>query len=59
LSPGFQTRVGMDLQCLNAQQPLAWSHDNLFHSMLGLADVRTTVYQPEMDITAPCRANLK
>jgi len=27
--------------------------------MLGLADVHTTDYQPEMDITAPCRANLK
>ena len=59
LSQGFQARVWMDLQCLSTQQPLAWSHDNLFHSMLGLADVHTTDYQPEMDITAPCRANLK
>ncbi|HCF1390937.1 TPA: hypothetical protein NH846_001273, partial [Pseudomonas aeruginosa] len=32
------------------------SHDNLFHSVLGLLDVQTSLYQPALDIFASCRA---
>ncbi|MFG8628860.1 phosphoethanolamine transferase, partial [Pseudomonas paraeruginosa] len=30
--------------------------DNLFHSMLGLLEVRTDAYDPALDLFAPCRA---
>ncbi len=59
LSPAFKQRARLDSACLNAQQNKAWSHDNLFHSLLGLADVQTSTYQPALDITAGCRASLK
>ena len=32
-----------------------FSHDNLFHSVLGLTNTQTTVYKPELDIFAACR----
>jgi lipid A ethanolaminephosphotransferase len=57
LSPSFQQRVGLNKACLDAQQSGAWTHDHLFHSLLGLADVRTSAYQASLDITATCRAN--
>jgi lipid A ethanolaminephosphotransferase len=28
-----------------------WSHDNLFHTLLGLLEIETELYQPELDIT--------
>ena len=31
------------------------SHDNLFHSFLGLAGISTRDYKPELDIFRPCR----
>lgn len=45
---------GVDAACLlkRATQPV--SHDNLFHTVLGLADVRTPRYQPALDLAAVC-----
>jgi lipid A ethanolaminephosphotransferase len=31
------------------------SHDNLFHSVLGLMDVKTSVYDSSLDLFAACR----
>lgn len=33
------------------------SHDNLFHTELGLLGIKTTVYKPELDIFLTCRAH--
>lgn len=57
LSPAMQQRTGVAPPCL--QKNLAdrhISHDNYFHSVLGLMDVHSTVYQPERDIYADCRS---
>ena len=32
-----------------------FSHDNLFHSVLGLTNTQTTAYKPALDIFAACR----
>ncbi len=32
------------------------SHDNIFHSVLGLMDISTTVYQSQLDLFKSCRA---
>lgn len=56
LSPAMQQRMGMRTSCL--QQAVATariSHDNLFHSMLGLTDVQTALHQPDLDIFASCK----
>ena len=34
---------------------MPFSHDNLYHSLLGLLDVTTPTYRRELDAFAPCR----
>jgi len=55
LSPGYRQSFGIDEDCLrqNAVQPA--SHDNVFHTVLGLLDVKTGVYEAPMDLTTKCR----
>jgi lipid A ethanolaminephosphotransferase len=31
------------------------SQDNVFHTLLGFFDTRTTVYEPKLDLLAGCR----
>jgi lipid A ethanolaminephosphotransferase len=48
-------RLNLRPDCLRAHAGAALSHDNLFHAMLGLADVQTEVYRKDMDWFAACR----
>lgn len=54
LSPQFERRSGISMACLqqNAQRPL--SHDNLFHSVLGLMQVQTSAYRRQLDVYGDC-----
>ena len=54
LSPGLQQRTGVRSDCLRTRADQDLSHDHLFHSVLGLMDVRTHVYQPALDLFQPC-----
>ncbi|MFN4172567.1 MAG: phosphoethanolamine transferase [Pseudorhodobacter sp.] len=70
MAPQVQTRVpfvlwldarfrrAMDLQadCLRGAASRRTSHDNLFHSVLGLLDVDTTVRTPAFDLFGACRS---
>jgi lipid A ethanolaminephosphotransferase len=56
LSAGAQQRFGIDTGCLRGKRGESLSHDNLYHSMLGLLDVRTVVYRSERDVLRACRA---
>ncbi|MEF2075871.1 phosphoethanolamine transferase [Pseudomonas aeruginosa] len=48
---------GIQRSCLDGKRDdKDLSHDNLFHSVLGLLDVQTSLYQPALDIFASCRA---
>ena len=51
--------MGQDLapvaQCLGKRLDEPLSHDNLFHTVLGLMGVQTTVYQAALDLVQPCR----
>lgn len=55
LSAEAQKRFGVDADCLRRRQDEALSHDNLYHSMLGLLGVQTTVYRGVEDIFRNCR----
>ena len=55
LSAGLAASAPVDVSCLRARTGEKFSHDNLFHSVLGLLDVQTTVYRRERDIFAGCR----
>lgn len=41
--------------CLNRQRDRPLSHDNLFHTVLGIVNVQTSVYQPALDAFAECQ----
>ncbi|KQO19223.1 phosphoethanolamine transferase [Acidovorax sp. Leaf78] len=56
LSPAMQSRSSLPTGCL--QQDLAQrriTHDNYFHSVLGLMDVTTGAYNPDLDMFTACR----
>lgn len=48
--------AGFDMACLAKQAAEGtYSHDNIFHSVLGMMDVSTKVYDPKLDVFAACR----
>jgi lipid A ethanolaminephosphotransferase len=55
LSPEMARRQRVDTICLGRIAKKPASHDNLFHSVLGLLDVATEDYQQDLDISRPCR----
>ncbi|MEO5795919.1 MAG: phosphoethanolamine--lipid A transferase [Rhodoferax sp.] len=54
LSPAFEQRSHVATECLQKRQDIKVSHDNYFHSVLGLLNVKTSLYQPALDMFAPC-----
>lgn len=56
LSDDISKTAGFDQACLKSRADRPYSHDNLFHSVLGLMDVSTKVYDPSLDIFAACRS---
>ncbi|NML85000.1 MAG: phosphoethanolamine--lipid A transferase [Polaromonas sp.] len=54
LSPEFEQRSKITTRCLKEQLDAPVSHDNYFHSVLGLMNVQTRVYKPELDLYARC-----
>ncbi|WP_271273462.1 phosphoethanolamine transferase [Aliamphritea hakodatensis] len=55
-SDGFLRQKNLSTDCLKKQaQSGSYSHDNVFHSMLGIMDVTTSVYTPSLDLFAECR----
>ncbi len=55
LSASLEQREGIQPGCLEQQRGAALSHDNLFHSVLGLMDVQTSAYQAQRDLFRQCR----
>lgn len=55
LSDGLAHSAALDVGCLQQQRGQALSHDNLFHSMLGLMKVQTSVYRADLDLFRPCQ----
>jgi lipid A ethanolaminephosphotransferase len=45
----------VDLRCLRSRANAPLSHDNLFHSVLGLLDVSTSIYRENRDVFDGCR----
>ena len=54
-SAGYRQQLGLEQQCLQEVAGKPASQDNLFHSMLGLLQVKTKVYNPALDLFAACR----
>lgn len=54
MSDGFSRRFGIDRTCLMARRDQPVSHDNVFHSVLGMLDVNTAVLNPRLDLFRAC-----
>ncbi|MNT34966.1 Phosphoethanolamine transferase EptA [compost metagenome] len=50
----YQAAMGVDTSCLAKEAGQPKSHDNLFHTVLGMMDVETTVYDRGLDAFANC-----
>lgn len=57
-SPAFAQDARLKLSCMHHHgDDMSYSHDNSYHSLLGLFDVQSCVYQPELYAFASCRAS--
>jgi len=54
-SDSFQKSFSVDTHCLQLSRDKPLSQDNLFHSMLGLLEVNSHAYNPDLDLFAGCR----
>jgi lipid A ethanolaminephosphotransferase len=59
MSDAFKSRFAFDQNCLAAKKGSTFSHDNLFHSLLGMLDIKTSEHDPALDIFASCRTEHK
>jgi lipid A ethanolaminephosphotransferase len=55
-SKDFIAHNKIDSACLELHKDASYSHENLFHSLLGLMNVKTNVYNAKLDIFATCKA---
>ncbi|MFC7089344.1 phosphoethanolamine transferase domain-containing protein [Halomonas salifodinae] len=56
-SDHFARSIGLNETCLATQRDNALSHDNLFHSLLGLLGVESRIREDTLDLSAGCRAS--
>ena len=54
-SDSYQKSFSVDTHCLQLSREKPLSQDNLFHSMLGLLEVSSKVYNQDLDMFAGCR----
>lgn len=55
VSPAFRRSHDIDEACLQRRAAKQASHDNLFHSLLGVLDVQTEAYDRDLDLFEGCR----
>lgn len=54
LSRAYEQRTGVTESCLRSRAGAEYSHDNIFHTVMGAMGVRSPVYQQSLDMFAPC-----
>ena len=54
-SDGFSQATGLDRPCMQRRAAEPAQHDHLFHTVLGLLDVKTSLYEAQLDLTRGCR----
>ena len=53
---GFVQQLHLDQACLRGRLEDRLTHDNLYHTVLGIVDVATPTYRSDLDIWGECRA---
>ncbi|RZL88290.1 MAG: phosphoethanolamine--lipid A transferase [Variovorax sp.] len=54
-SDGMSARGKLSQACMEAGLDTPLTHDNLYHTVLGVMDVHTPTYRPALDALASCR----
>ncbi|RJX33705.1 MAG: phosphoethanolamine--lipid A transferase [Oxalobacter sp.] len=54
MSDSFRSQFAIDATCLAARSSQMLSHDNLFHSVLGMLNIKTSVRNPALDLFHAC-----
>ncbi|WP_241149001.1 phosphoethanolamine transferase [Photobacterium sanguinicancri] len=54
MSDSFTKKHKLNTECLQEMAQGEYSHDNFFHSILGLMDIETSEYKPALDMFATC-----
>ena len=52
---GFGQTAEINGPCMQRRTAAPAQHDHLFHTVLGMLDVKTSLYEPQWDLTAGCR----
>ena len=52
---GFGQAAEINGPCMQRRTAAPAQHDHLFHTVLGMLDVKTSLYEPQWDLTAGCR----
>jgi len=55
-SDGYYARSGTDRNCLESSRSAHYSHDAIFHTVVGLVDAQGDGYRSELDALSSCRA---
>lgn len=54
LSPPMRDRLGVRQRCLEQISAMPWSHDHLFHTLLGIARIGTSAQMKDRDLLSFC-----
>jgi len=57
VSDSYSANHGLSNACLEKQQDMPYSHDNIFHSLIGLFGVQTSLYRQDHDIFKTCMSS--
>lgn len=57
MAADFRQDFEIEEKCVRARAQAPASHDNLFHSVMGLLAVRNEQYRASRDVFAPCRSS--
>lgn len=57
VSDGYAAQFKLDMGCAKAKGDAPVSHDNMFDTVLGLMDVKTSVYKAPLDLFSSCHEN--
>ncbi|KAJ0343249.1 hypothetical protein COL154_014085, partial [Colletotrichum chrysophilum] len=57
VSDGYASLFKLDMNCARAKGDEPISHDNMFDTVLGLMDVKTSIYKAPLDLFSSCHQN--
>ena len=55
-SPGYASSFALRTECVRQRGQQPATHDNLFHTLLGMLDINTKIRDRQMDLTDACKS---